>query len=245
MQTYIQKFLKKTLAFFLLLLQVLDSQAQNQNLQRADSVFSLRRFDEAKLLYEAELQKQTFTNPVVYLKLAQIAENKEDFLLELYYLNQYFLRKPNEKFFNKIYAIANDRGYLGYEKNDLNYLMFFYRQYSNYIILFLLGLGIFIFSTLLWKKYKKHYSPTRHKVVLFFYLIILGFLVNFPNNYNWAIIKKEDTYIRSFPSNGSSVLGTIQVGNRVNVLNSNDIWLHILWDGQLCYIKESDVYLIK
>lgn len=245
MQTYFQKFLKKNLTFFFILLQVLDSQAQSSELKKADFLFSQRKFDESKLIYENELKRNDLISPNVYLKLAQISEFKEDFLTELYYLNLYFLKVPDEKVFNKIYSIANDRGYVGYEKNDLNYLMFFYRQYSNYIILFLLILGIYIFVILFWKNYKKQYSPLRHKILLFIYLNILGFLINFPNNYNLAIIKNSDTFLRDFPSNGASTLGTINVGNRVSVINSNDIWLSVLWDGKLCYIKESDVYLIK
>ncbi len=245
MQTYFLKFLK---IFFLLvafLAQVLDSQAQRAIYKKADSLFIQKKNDEAKMIYEQILKNSQNINPKIYLKLANICESKGEFVKELYYLNLYFFKKPDEKTFEKMYNVATENGYSGYEKNDLNYFLFYYRQYSNYIWGSFLILGVYIFWVLLIKKKNNQFSPVRHKVIFFIYLIFLAVLINLPNNYRSVIIKNEKVYLRDYPSAASQIIGDISQGNRLNVIKTDDIWYQVLWEGKFYYLKESDVWVVK
>ncbi len=245
MQTYFLKFLKIFFFSFSILLQVLDSQAQRNIYKKADSLFIQKKNDEAKALYEQIIKTSPNPNPKIYLKLANIYETKGEFVKELYYLNLFFFKNPNEKVFEKMYNVATENGFSGYEKNDLNYFLFYYRQYSNYVWGSFLALGIYIFVVLLLKKKNNQYSPIRHKIIFFVYLIFLAVLINLPNNYRSVIIKNEKVYLRDYPSAASQIVGYISEGNRLNVIKADDIWLQVLWDGNFCYLKESDVWLVK
>ena len=224
---------------------MLDSQAQRAIYKKADSLFIQKKNDEAKALYEQIIKTSPNPNPKIFLKLANISESKGEFVKELYYLNLFFFKNPNEKVFEKMYTVATENSFSGYEKNDLNYFLFYYRQYSNYVWGSFLALGVYIFVVLLLKKKNKQYSPIRHKIIFFVYLIFLAVLINLPNNYRSVIIKNEKVYLRDYPSAASQIVGNIGEGNRLNVIKTDDIWLQVLWEGQFCYLKESDVWLVR
>ncbi len=245
MQTYFLKFLKIFFTLLTFLTQVLDSQGQMSLNKHADSLFAQKKFDDARPIYEKTLKKSQVINPNLYLKLANIAEIKGEFVKELYYLNLYFFQRPNEKTFEKMYTVATENGFKGYEKNDLNYFLFYYRQYANYVWVCFLVLGIFIFGVLALKRKNHQFSPLRHKIIFILYLLFLASLINLPNNYRSAIIKNEKVYLRDYPSAASQIIGNISEGNRLNVIKSDDIWYQVLWEGEFCYLKESDVWLVK
>lgn len=245
MQTYFLKFLKIFFTFFSIFFQVLDSQGQTTQNKKADSLFIQKKFDEARVIYEKVLENSENINPKIYLKLANISESKGEFVKELYYLNLYFFKQPNEKVFEKMYVVATENGFSGYEKNDLNYFLFYYRQYSNYVWAGFLLLGVYIFTVLILKKKNKQFSPIRHKVIFFIYLIFLASLINLPNNYKSVIIKNEKVYLRNYPSAASQIVGSIGEGNRLNVIKTDDIWYQVLWEGNFCYLKESDIWVVK
>lgn len=243
-QTYFLKFLKKLFLVSVFFIQIPDSQAQRKLYLTADSLFNQRKFDEAVEAYEKILVSSTNFNPKIYLKLAYIYENKGDFVKELYYLNLYSFRFADERVFEKIYIIATENGYKGYEKNDLNYFLYYFRQYSIYIWVGFLLVGIYIFAVFIIKRTNKQFTPTHHIVIFLFYLIFLSVLINLPNNYRTVIIKNERVYLRDYPSAGSHIVGTISEGHRLNVINSEDIWYQVLLDGKFCYLKQSDALLI-
>ena len=244
MQTYFLKFLKKLFPIIIFLVQIPDSQAQRKIYLTADSLFQQKKFDESLTLYEKIASSSSNINPKIYLKLANIYEYKGDFVRELYYLNLYSFRIADERVFEKIYTIATENGYKGYEKNDLNYFLYYFRQYSNYVWIVFLLIGIYVFAVFIIKKINKQYTPTHHKIIFLVYLIFLAVLINLPNNYRTVIIKNEQVYLRDYPSAGSHIVGSISEGHRLNVINSEDIWYQVLWDGKFCYLKQSDILLI-
>lgn len=152
MQTYFLKFLKIFIFLFIVFTQALDSQGQTSLNKKADSLFIQKKTDEARNIYNEIIENNINVNPKIYLKLANISETKGEFVKELFYLNLYFFKKPDEKVFEKMYNIASENGFSGYEKNDLNYFLFYYRQYSNYVWGGFIILGIYIFIVLVLKK---------------------------------------------------------------------------------------------
>jgi hypothetical protein len=47
------------------------------------------------------------------------------------------------------------------------------------------------------------------------------------------------------PSAGSDVLIVIPEGHRVKVAGWEDIWAKIEWDGQIAYVREDNLRLLK
>ena len=245
MQTYLKKFIKIFFIYLAYLSQPTDSQAQTTLHKKADSLYKEKNFEQAYIIYQKIFENNSNINPNIFLKLAYISEQKGEFVNELFYLNKYLFQKPSESIFEKMYVIATENGFSGYEKNDLNYILFYYRQYANYIWGTLILLGIYIFVVLIMKKNRGQFSPLRHKIVFVIYLIFLAGLINLPNNYRSAIIKNEKVYLRDYPSAASQIIGSITEGNRLNIIKSDDIWFQVLWEGKFCYIKSTDILVVK
>lgn len=245
MQINFLKFLKKIFFFFIIISQVADSQAQSDLFKKADILFSQKNYNEAIKIYTQLLNVSPTNNSKIFLKLSAAYESKGDIPECLYYLNLYYLKQPSDAVFSKMANLAEQNNYKGYEKNDLNFIVLLYRQYFPFILLGVMILGVYIFSILIYKRIKKQYTPTRHKFILFIYLIILFVIINIPNNYRAIIIKNNNVYLRDYPSAASQIVGQINEGHRLNVVTSDDIWYQVFWDDKFCYVKDSDVWVIK
>jgi tetratricopeptide (TPR) repeat protein len=236
--------LKKSLflAFFLCLLSGTGRGAVS--LQKADSLFALGRLDDAIGLYEAALAEGQMATDPVLLKLAYVAERNNDPARVLFYLQIYFDRHPNETVLRKMNEVARSNGLIGYETDDLNYFYLFYKQYGVYLLLFLLGLGLYVFSVLALKMARKEFSPARHKWVVLGYLLTLLLFVNLPEGYRSGITSRDRVYLRQQPSAAAPVAEVIGRGHKVNILGSEDIWLRIFWNDHLYYVRKDQVWMI-
>lgn len=245
MQINFLNFLKKISFLILIITQTVDSQAQSDLLKKADVLFSQKNYNEAIKIYTQLLGISPNINSKIYLKLSAAYESKGDVPESLYYLNLYYLKQPSDAVFTKMASLAEQSNFKGYEKNDLNFIVLLYRQYFPFILLGVMILGIYIFSILVYKRVKKQYTPTRHKFIFFVYLIILFVIINIPNNYRAIIIKNNSVYLRDYPSAAAQIVGQISEGHRLNVVTSDDIWYQVFWDDKFCYVKDSDVWVIK
>lgn len=210
----------------------------------ADSLFQKKEYTKAKLEYLKILSQNSY-NPNVLLKLAYISGQEGEIINEAFFLSEYDKKNANEKVMTHLANLGKEHNWSGYEKNDINYFLLIYRKFAPYLILFLIVIGIYVFGVLIHKKLTKQFMPTRHKTITFIYLILLLAFVNISNNYRSVIVKQDDVILRSYPSSAAPTLGTISKGNRLNWLNSDDIWLQVLWNNQLVYLKQADVLKIE
>jgi hypothetical protein len=236
--------LKKSLflAFFLCLL-AFSVQAE-VSLKRADSLFAAGRLDDAALLYEAAMAEGQMATDPVLLKLAYVSERNSDPARTLYYLQVFFDRHPNEAVLRKMNEVARSNGLIGYETDDLNYFYLFYKQYGPYLLLLLLGLGVYVFGVLVAKMTRKEVSPNRHKWVVFVYFLTLLLFVNLPEGYQSGITSRDRVLLRQSPSAAAPITEVIGRGHKVNILGSEDIWFRIFWNDQLYYVRKDQVWLI-
>ncbi|MES2518560.1 MAG: SH3 domain-containing protein [Bacteroidota bacterium] len=245
MQAY---YLKKIIFFFIFnlsFIQLAKSQSDAKSLKKADSLYKVENFDAAEAIFEKNRPKLKNPSAHYFLKLAAIKEKKGDFLNTLYFLNKAFEQEPNQKIIVKLNEIANLHELQGYELNDFNFLILFYKQYSGFLVALLLILGIYIFVILFIKKYKSAYIPINQKIFLVVYLLGIGLLLNLPDKYHQGIINHDGVYLRSEPSSAAQVESVIDRGNRLNVIGGNDIWRRVIWNERFLYLKESDVWLVE
>lgn len=236
--------LKKSLflAFFLCLSSWAGQAAIS--LRKADSLFAAGRLYDAALLYEAAMAEGQMATDPVLLKLAYVSERNNDPARELYYLQVYLDRHPQETVLRKMNEVARSNSLIGYETDDLNYFYLFYKQYGTYVLLFLLGLGLYVFGVLILKMTRKESSPSRHKWVVLFYLFALLLFVNLPEGYQSGITSRNRVLLREFPSAAAPVTEVIGRGHKVNILGSEDVWLRIFWNDRLYYVRRDQVWLI-
>ncbi|TAE23224.1 MAG: SH3 domain-containing protein [Cytophagales bacterium] len=214
------------------------------DLKRADSLFAKGRLDDAALLYEVAMAEGQMATDPVLLKMAYIAERNGDPARLLYFLQVFFERHPQETVLRKMNEVARSNNLIGYETDDLNYFYLFYKQYGIYLLLFLLGLGVYVFGVLVLKMTRKEPSPVRHKLVVLGYLFTLLLFVNLPEGYQSGITSRDRVLLRQGPSAASPVTEIIGRGHKVNILGSEDIWLRIFWNDQLYYIRKDQVWVI-
>ncbi|WP_266365979.1 SH3 domain-containing protein [Tellurirhabdus rosea] len=238
---------KKSAFFSFILLwltQFAVAQRPEDLLKKADSLFRLGEYRQAGRLY-AQYEQKGFppTDPLL-LKQAFIFEKQQDVPRQLFYLQRYFDRLPNEAVLRKMNEVALENNLSGYEADDLNYFYLFYKQYSSYFIILLLVLGFYVFGVF-WTKYRRQETIRReHKWIVFFYLIGLLMLVNLPERYQSGIINRNAVYLRQQPSAAAPVVGVIGKGNKVNILGGQDVWLRVYWNNGLYYVRQDAVWRV-
>ena len=244
-----QAYYLKKIIFFLFLnlnfLQLAKSQMDVVLLKKADSLYKTENFNAAETIYEQSLSKIKNPSKSLFLKLANIKEKKGDYLKTLYFLNKSYEIDPTEKVLSKLNEIANLHELKGYELNDFNFLILFYKKYSGFLVAILLILGIYIFVILFIKKYKNSHIPTNQKAFLIVYLVGVSLLMNLPDKYHQGIINHDGVLLRSEPSAAANVMGEINKGNRLNIIGGNDIWRRVIWNDHFVYLKESDLWLVE
>ena len=213
-------------------------------LYQADSLFAAGLYPAAVEAYESHLQKGYKPTDPMLLKLAYVWEKQGDVAKMLYYLQIYFDRRPDEAILKKMHDVAIQNDLRGYETDDLNYFYLFYKQYGLYITLGLVLLGTYAFG-IFWLKYRnREPARRRHKLIVLAYLTGLLLLVNLPERYQSGIINRDRVLLRRDPSSAAPVADVINRGHKVNILGSQDVWLHVFWNDGLYYVRKDNVWLI-
>lgn len=233
------------LLFFFALSQVLMAQGVSSLLKSADSLFNQGRYQDAVAIYEKARLRLPAVSPTILLKMAFAYEKLDNFPVALYYLDQYYQQEPSEKVVKKMSEIARANGYLGYELNDFNFIVLIFKQYSVYVFVLMLSVAIYIFSILFVKRLKLQYSPFRHHMMFLFFLLGCALLINLPDSYQSGIIKHNGVMLRADPSAASEVKHIIDSGHRLSVIGNDDIWIRVLWENELYYLKRNDIMLTQ
>ncbi len=240
-----QAMLFKISLFFCLLVPLPATLADSgDQLRQADSLFAAGKEVDAAQLYETAIANgHTATDPML-LKLASACERQNDVPHLLYYLQVYFDRHPDDAVLRKMNEIARVNNLNGYETDDLNYFYLFYRKYGLYLLLFLLVPGAYVFGILMLKLVRKQSIDQRQKWIVLLYLLLLLLFVNLPEGMRSGIISHDRVLLRTNPSAAAPVSEVIGRGHRVNILGSTDIYLRVLWNNELYYVRRDEVWVI-
>ena len=187
--------------------------SKNLSLNKADSLFNLKIYTEAKLIYDSLYYKENLYSESMLLKMALIEEGLENYEKSIYYLSQYQSINNNESSEIKIQKIANNYDLEGYEKNDFDYLQNILKKNRIIIIYSLLLLILLIFIINIYRILKNKKAPT---LVPTFYVISILFLliinINLPKS---GIVYFENTFIMEKPSSGSNLYQIVKKGDKL------------------------------
>jgi hypothetical protein len=207
-------------------------------LNRADSLYATQRYSAAADLYRQSLLQQRKISKADLLKLAFIEEGRDDEVMSIYYLHQFYLLQPLPEVRRKIEELAELNKLQGYSIDEADYAWFLYRRYAPQVEKALFGLAFLLFCFLLYRRIKGHslgYSPI-------FTLLALGasaYFLNFSLPYKRAIINGEKMFFMSGPSSASTVLGTIDRGHRLEWIGQQDVWYEVKWNERKGWVKKS------
>ena len=237
---------KKIKLFFLLIISSSFSgfsQNNNKSLIKADSLFVNQKFTQSFDIYDS-IYHQKMASPAMLLKMAYIKEGLGDYTLAQYYLNEYYLATNNDLALTKMEDIAKEKELVGYETNDLNFIISLYYKHFQWLSLGVLAIAFLLFMFFLIQLSKFKAVPPVTTFFLASTLIVLAILINFGKSYNKGLIIKNNTFVMSGPSAGADVIDVINKGHKIVIENETDVWLQIEWDGQQGYIKNNNVRLL-
>lgn len=236
-----QKWVSNIIALLFLALSIsLSAQSESELLGKADSLYSKKKYSEAKQIYYELFQKGYFT-PSTLLKMAFVYEGLGDIPKALFFLTQFYNQTEDAKAYDKILILSNAHNLKGYDLSDLDRVLMWIRNRSTIIIWTLLTLAILSTVTLLTQSVRKlpNVKIALGVLSIFLFCVVLV-VVNFGSPANKGVISKK-TYVMNGPSPGANFLTTLDGGNQVPILDTEDVWVKINWNDKIGYVKKSDV----
>jgi hypothetical protein len=232
--------LPKIIAFLSLVLALSStsalSQISNYRLQRADSLFNARQYTQS-LDHYREIFSQDQYSPAMLMKMAFIEEGLNHVGEAMYYLNLYYVKTSDDSALEKMAQLSDKFKLQGYENNDAEFALSFYRQYEEHISATLAVIMFFIFSLMIFQKRRKRRPVALFVALIFFAVILLGHL-NIATAAEKAIVSSGNTYVMEGPSGAAPVVDVITPGHRLSVISRNDVWIEVQWKDSRGFIKQ-------
>jgi tetratricopeptide (TPR) repeat protein len=212
------------------------TQTYKNIIQQADSLAELKYFEKSLALYEHFTLQSQEESPKTLLKMASLSEQLQQYPKTLYYLTKTYYIYPNTNISQKIKEITQQyqlKGHIIAEYGTVETLLM---QYKALIVAVLVSLSF----VLLW-------GISRNIGRLILICSFLGISL-YLNQYTFlnsqAIVYQENTLLYNAPSSGAVMLASIGKGHCLKVINTQDVWLEVIWENQKGYIKKKQTYLI-
>ena len=213
-------------------------QTSSFRLKTADSLFITKRYTQSLEHYN-EILKQKQYSPAMLLKMAFIQEGLNNIGQAMYYLNLYFLITRDESVQEKMESLATKYNLEGYKTTDTDWFLSFYYNHYRKITLALAALAIFMLSLIFHTRIKLHKRPLASGIIAIILVIVFFVHLNFGDRISTGIITNAKTYVMNGPSAAASVVEIIKDGHRVEVVGKKDIWLKIMWNDEIAYIRNN------
>lgn len=231
-----QIFLTKLTLFFLVFAQSFNCQANTVTLEKADSLFASKNYQEALVIYEEILQKDQAYSPAMLLKMAFISEGIGDFPKTTLYLSKYYDHNPTPQIPDKIKELTNQTSLTGYNVSDRERFFNMLTDYSQEITSTLAVFLVLSLIMLVVRGFRKEYFISS------IFLLCLVFLSNnFMGKPDTGIITGDPTLIMSHPSAGGNLLKNVSPGHRVVIKSSIDMWYQIEWENQRAFVRKDNI----
>jgi len=215
------------------------SQSSSFRLRQADSLFHAKQYTQSLELFQTMFEQHQYT-PAMLLKMAFIEEGLGETGNALYHLNLYYIVSKDEAALQKMEDLAAKYNLTGYDRADLSWFFSLYHDYHTAITV---GLGTLLFLLACLGIYLR--TKGRRQIALAIIITLYGALlavhINKGAQLNTAIVANPRTIAMTGPSAGAPVAGTLAAGHRVEVIGRNDVWLKILWQGRVLFVKDGSV----
>ncbi len=224
---------------FAALIFALEINAQpTEKLSKADSLFQAKRYTQSLELYRGILE-ENYSSPAMLLKMAYISEGLERPAYALFYLNLYQLKTSDEAVSVKMENMAKDNGFSGYTAGTEDFLRSLFYRFRDQLILLVAAFAVFSISVAIYQKRKHQVRPVFPVLLAVFFIVGLFYLVNFTTVSSFGIIGDPASPVMAGPSSASDLLATSRAGHKVRIMNRGDVWVKILWNDRVAYIKRN------
>lgn len=178
------------------------------------------------------------------LKMAYIQEGLGRIGPSLYYLNLYYLATDDDQAQAKIESVAQKNRLEGYaETSSSRFNAVIHENYGK-IAALLASVSVLLVAWMFFDKVRRQRRPVGSFIAL---IVVLGalFAAGYFSQLHQGIIATPATYLMSGPSAGSSVVGIVGEGHKVQILGHEDVWLKVEWLDKEVYVKGTDVLKVE
>ena len=235
---YMNSIIKTRFLIFFLIFVTIDIFANEKYLlNKGDSLFKLRKYVDAKKLYENLYYEKNYFSDAMLLKLSFIEEGIGNYDKALIYLSKHYDQTHNKETSEKIKSIAKKNELIGFEQNDLSLVLNFYNK-NIYLIHSLLVVFLTLYLIIAGKK-----DISYHIRFMIISVLVLA-IMNLNLIKKEGIIFQDNTYIMNGPSSGSDVYSIINKGNKLKVSSESSIWYEVIFENKKKYIRKKNIFLI-
>lgn len=228
----------KNIIFVFLLLISYNSRCNENILFKGDSLFDLKKYNEAKKYYDSlYFDKELYTNSML-LKLAFIENEYGNFEKSIYYLSKYNKEEENEIINQNLIKLVSENDLQTYEKSDFDYLLGIYSTKKHYAVISIVTILLAIFLLNLMRRRKNQKAVY---VKTFFTLSVIVLLIINLKEVKEGIILNENTFIMNNPSSGADVYQIIGKGEKIKIIKETEVWYEVDLDDQKKYIRKKNI----
>ena len=227
----------RILIFFLIFVTTNILANEKYLLNEGDSLFKLRKYVDAKKIYENLYYEKNYFSDAMLLKLSFIEEGIGNYEKALIYLSKHYYQTHNKETSTKIKSIAKKNELIGFEQNDLSLILNAYNK-NIYLIHSLLVVILVLYLIIGEKK-----DISYHIRFMIISVLVLA-IMNFNLTKKQGIVDQDNTYIMNGPSSGSDVYSIIKKGNKLKISKEYSIWYEVIFENKKKYIKKKNISLI-
>lgn len=227
----------RILIFFLLFVTTNILANEKYLLNEGDSLFQLRKYVDAKKIYENLYYEKNYFSDAMLLKLSFIEEGMGNYEKALIYLSKHYYQTHNKETSTKIESIAKKNELIGFEQNDLSLILNAYNK-NIYLIHSILVLILVLYLIIGEKK-----DISYHIRFMIISVLVLA-IMNFNLTKKQGIVDQDNTYIMNGPSSGSDVYSIIKKGNKLKISKEYSIWYEVIFENKKKYIRKKNISLI-
>ncbi|MEC7755719.1 MULTISPECIES: SH3 domain-containing protein [Roseivirga] len=221
--------------------QLSNSQDFKKELEKADSLFSVRKYTQSLSIYEKIYQEQNEASPAMLLKMAYSNEAMGNIAKALLYLHDYLRITGDEEVLDKMKQLASVNGLEGYNMSQFEKAKKAVEDYKLEVLGVLFALAVLIVA-MIYRKIQKHgaKSPSLAASLLII-LALIFYVVNLNQAKTRGLVMQNKAYLMTGPSAAAELVEIIDQGHKVEIIGKKDIWYEIKWRGQRAYIRENNL----
>ena len=227
----------RILIFFLIFVTTNILANEKYLLNEGDSLFKLRKYVDAKKIYENLYYEKNYFSDAMLLKLSFIEEGIGNYEKALIYLSKHYYQTHNKETSTKIKSIAKKNELIGFEQNDLSLILNAYNK-NIYLIHSILVIILVLYLIIGGKK-----DISYHIRFMIISVLVLA-IMNFNLTKKQGIVDQDNTYIMNGPSSGSDVYSIIKKGNKLKISKEYSIWYEVIFENKKKYIRKKNISLI-
>jgi len=160
----------------------------------------------------------------------------------LFFLDQYYIMSADRQVIGKIEELAEANSLRGFKYDDTDYFTILLKKYKGQLLLLFTALALML-GAYVYRKSKEEEKPFAAGILQFMLVALILLLNNIDPTSN-GIIMYDSTLLRSGPSAGAEPVEIISRGHKMKVIDQDEVWSKVLWDGQEVYIRNGRIKVI-